>query len=183
MTSPTRKEITIALIGFAGVVLTALLSNYDKIFTGTTTQSNYNSEVVNGDINIQLRQLIETSGMRASLEAIEKNRLEQYKAKYKASQEELNCIADVGLQNNQLIDILVEALRKNLSLKDIQELNKFYTSSAMVNYISKQPAITLDMIHGLEEAMARNHRRNIALAGTNRDPKKQTAQSCPTTEN
>ncbi len=161
----TRNEIIVALIGMAATVSTGLISNWDKI-TSTAHQPT-NPAVLSDDINVQLRYFVETSGLRTSLEAMDKARAERLRLQYKADKDTVNCMQDVRIQNSQLIDVAVEALKGHVTLEEIKELNRINASPAMINFAAKQPAITLDMLHGIEELSERMHRRNLAIAGRN----------------
>ncbi|CAI8792560.1 hypothetical protein [Pseudomonas sp. IT-P218] len=168
-----RNEIVIAVIGLLGVIF----SNWDKISSSVSPASN--APVTSDDINVQARYYIESSGIRASMEALDKARAERYRLEYKADPETINCMLDMGLQNSQLIDIAVTTLKNHFTLEEIKELNRIESSPLMRRVAEKQPAIALDLTKGLQEAADRAHRRNLALAGTNR---KKTTQStaCPT---
>jgi hypothetical protein len=171
-----RNEIIIAVIGLIGVVFTAVISNWDKMASAASIPSN--SAVMSNDINVQLRYFIEISGFRASLEALERQRAERYKVEYKADNDTVNCMLDMSIQTNQLVDIAVNALKNHFTLEEIKELNRINSSPAMANFAAKQPAVSLDLIKGLEDAMERAHRRNLALAGRNKSKAPQ-GSACP----
>ena len=176
MAAPSRNEITIAVIGLLGVIFTAVASNWDKI--SSTTRSATNSAIVSDDINVQLRYYVETSGIRSGMEALERDRAERYKREYKADPDTVNCMIDMGLPVSQLVDIAINTLKKHFTLEEIKEMNRVNASPVMMRVAEKQPAIAVDLAKGLEEAVERAHRRNLALAGGNR--KKQTQSlTCP----
>ncbi|AZF01812.1 hypothetical protein C4J95_4381 [Pseudomonas orientalis] len=176
MAGPSRSEIIIAVIGLVGVIVTALASNWDKISSVGNNSSN--SPITSDDINVQLRYYVDSTGLRTSMESLEKTRAERYRLQYKADPDTVNCMLDMGLQSSQLIDIAVNALKGHFTLEEIKELNHINASPFMKRVAEKQPAISLDLVKGLEEALERTHRRNVALAGKRRDSGKQST-TCP----
>ncbi|KIF62996.1 DUF2059 domain-containing protein [Pseudomonas fluorescens] len=176
MATPRKSEITIAVIGLVGVIFTGLVSNWDKLWSASGSASN--SPVASDDINVQLRYYVDTTGLRTSMESLEKARAERYRLLYKADPETVNCMLDMGLQSSQLIDIAVNALKGHFTLEEIKELNRINASPIMKRLAEKQPAISLDLVKGLEEAFGRAHRRNVALAGKSRDSGNQNT-ACP----
>lgn len=177
MASATRKEIIIAVIGLVGVICTAAISNWDKL--SSPSRSATNSAMVSDDINVQIRYFIETSGFRNALEALEKQRAERYRLEFKADKETVDCMLDMSMPTNQLIDIAVSVFRKHYTLEEIKELNRINSTPVMVNLAAKQAAISLDLVSGIEEAARRMQRRNLAIASGNRTKAQQSA-ACPT---
>lgn len=173
----TRNEIIIAVIGLVGVISTGVFSNWDKLFSPSRTAAS--SPVVSDDINVQIRYYIETTGFRNAMEALEKQRAERFRLEFKADRDTVDCMLDMSVPTNQLIDIAVEAFRKHYTLEEIKELNRINALPAMVSLASKQAAISLDLVSGLEDAAQRVKRRNLALARANRTTAQQSA-ACPT---
>lgn len=176
MAAPSRNEIVIAVIGLLGVIFTGVASNWDKISSPTRTTAN--SAIVSDDINVQVRYYVETSGMRSGLEALEKDRAERYKREYKADQDTVNCMLDMGLPTTKLIDIAINTLKNHFTLEEIKELNRVNASPIMMRVAEKQPAIALDLIKGIQEAADRAHRRDLAIAGSKRRSDTQSL-ACP----
>lgn len=178
MASGSRKnEIIIAVLGLLGVIFTAVISNWDKLSSPSPVATN--SAVVSDDINVQIRYFIETSGFRNAMEALEKQRAERYRLQFKADRDTVDCMLDMSMPTNQLIDIAVDAFRKHYTLEEIKELNRINSTPVMVSLAAKQAAIALDLTKGLEEAAQRMQRRNLALAGRDRTEAQQSA-ACPT---
>ena len=173
MAAPSRNEIIIAVIGLVGVIFTGVVSNWDKI-----SSASRNGPIVSDDINVQLRYFAETSGLRESLVALEKANAERLKHQFRADPQTVNCMLDMGPSTNQMMEIAVGSLKNHFTLDEIKELNRINSLPAMVKYAEKQPAITLDLLNGLEEAGERANRRNAAIA---RSSKKKDADSaaCP----
>lgn len=176
MAAPRRSEIIIAAIGLVGVIVTALASNWDKISSAGGNTSN--APIASDDINVQLRYYVDSNGLRAAMESLEKARAERLRIQYKADPDTVNCMLDMGLPTSQLVDIAVNALKGHFTLEEIKELNRISASPIMKRLAEKQPAISLDLVKGLEEAFERAHRRNVALAGNRRDSGKQST-ACP----
>ncbi|MCX5507687.1 hypothetical protein [Pseudomonas sp. BJa3] len=177
MASATRNEIIIAVIGVIGVIATAMISNWDKISTPSSSVTN--AALVSDDINVQIRYYVETSGLRTAFEALEKQRAERYRLEYKADKDTVDCMLDMSIPTNQLIEIATNSFRKHFTLEEIKELNRINAMPVMVSLAAKQAAITLDFASGLEEAAQRMQRRNLAIAGGNR-AKAQQSETCPT---
>ena len=177
MARPSKNEITIAAIGLVGVIVTAIASNWDKISSSSSNASN--SPITTDDFDTQVRYFVESNGLRASMESLERARAERLRLEYKADPDTVNCMLDMGLQTSQLIDIAVNAFKGHFTLEEIKELNRIHASPVMKRLAEKQPAIALDMVKGVEAAFERAQRRNIALAGNNRGRGKQSA-ACPT---
>ncbi|MCO7538206.1 hypothetical protein NJH24_25910 [Pseudomonas asiatica] len=173
----TRNGIIIAAISLVGVITTGVFSNWDKLFSPSRTATN--SPVVSDDFNVQVRYYIETSGFRNAMEALEKQRAERYRLEFKADKDTVDCMLDMSIPTNQLVDIAVDAIRKHFTLEEIKELNRINAMPAMVSAASKQAAISLDLVSGLEDAAQRMKRRNLALARANRTTAQQSA-ACPT---
>jgi len=176
MASATRNEIIIAVIGLVGIIFTGVISNWDKLFSPSSSATN--SPVVSDDINVQARYYIETSGFRTAMEALEKQRAERYRLEFKADKETVDCMLDMSIPTNQLVDIAVDGIRKHFTLEEIKELNRINAMPAMVSAASKQAALSLDLVSGLEETAQRMQRRNQALARANRTTAQQSA-ACP----
>ncbi|ULL04925.1 hypothetical protein JNO42_25975 [Pseudomonas putida] len=173
----TRNEIIIAVIGLVSVISTGVFSNWDKLFSPSSSATN--SAVLSDDFNVQVRYFIETSGFRNAMEALEKQRAERYRLEFKADKDTVDCMLDMSIPTNQLVDIAVDAFRKHFTLEEIKELNRINAMPAMVSAASKQAAISLDLMSGLEDAAQRMKRRNLALARANRTSAQQSA-ACPT---
>jgi hypothetical protein len=175
MASVSRNEIVIALIGFLGVAFTAAVSNWDKISSHGSTSS---APIVSDNIDVQIRYFIETSGFRSAMDALEKQRAERYKLEYKADKDTVNCMLDMSIPPNQLVEITVEAFRKHFTLEEIKELNRINATPAMADFAAKQAAISLDLVSGLEEAAERARRRDMAIARGNKNLVAQSP-ACP----
>ena len=173
MAGSRRNEIVIAIIGLVGVIFTAVISNWDKISPSTA-----NYPVASDDINVQAQYYIESTGLRATLEAFEKARVERYRREYKVSAEEADCMIDLGIPATQLVSIATNVLKAHYTLDELKEMNRIASLPLMRRVTEKQPAIGLDLFKGVEEAAERARRRNLAIAGGERKVAQQST-ACP----
>ena len=171
-----RNEIIIAVIGLVGVIFTAVLSNYDRLF-GDTPESAHVSPYENvDDINMQLRYFVEVSGFRDSLEEMEKVTAEKFKQKYGATDTEINCILDNQIQTEQLVEVFVETMKNHVTLQQIKDLNRLYSSETMKSYTKSSPLIVRGFIAGIDKLFERMYVRNQAIR---RSGEKPSGDSCP----
>ena len=166
-----RNEIVIALIGLVGVIFTAIASNYDKLFSEPV--SPYENI---DDIETQLRYYVDISGIRKALEEMDKSVAERYKQKYQVSEAEINCMMDIRLQKEQLIELFIRVNKQHVSLKQIKDINRFYSSESMKSFNSLSPIISRDLFIGMSELYERLHIRNRALAGTSINNERNSCQ-------
>lgn len=173
-----RNEIIIALIGLSGVIFTAVVSNYDKLFQSDSEKAaSFPYESVE-DIDMQIRYFVEVSGFRAALDEMQKVAAEKYKLKYGATEAEVNCVLDNQIQNEQLIELFVETMRNHISLEQIKDLNRIYSSESMKSYNKASPLIVRDLINGIDKLYERMHIRNQAVIRSMKDTNE---ASCPAT--
>jgi hypothetical protein len=176
MASAHRNEIIIAVIGLVGVVFTAIVSNYDKLLGVTPEHTSISPYENVDDINMQLRYFIEVSGFRDSLEEMEKVTAEKYKLKYGATDTEINCILDNRIQTEQLIELFVETMKNHMTLQQIKDLNRLYSSETMKSYTESSPLIVREFISGIEKLFERMYVRNQAIR---RSGNSSSEESCP----
>lgn len=171
-----RNEIIIALIGLLGVIFTAVISNYDKLSDGNPkTKNKFPYENVE-DVDLQMRYFIEVSGLRDGLNEMNRIAAEKYRLKYGATEEEINCILDNRIQNEQVIELFIGAHKNHISLRQIKELNRLHSSEIMKSYNKASPLIVRDLLAGIDKLYERIHIRNQSIVGAS---KNQDAQSCP----
>lgn len=171
-----RNEIIIALIGLIGVIFTAVVSNYEKIFDDKPeNESSFPYEKVD-DLDMQLRYFIEVSGFRNSMEEMKKVSAEKYKMKHGVSDTVVNCILDNQIQTEQLIELFISAHKNHITLQQVKDLNRLYSSESMKSYSKSSPLIARELLSGIDAIYERMHIRNMAISGAN---KKQNDESCP----
>jgi len=146
------NELIIAIIGFIGVFVTALLSNWDKLFR-KVVQSPYSGYTPTKDFETELRVFFEISGTRKWLEA-QRDQLLQNKrvsvlVEYPEDAEEINkqfdTIRDEAITFDYVLKAFLPVYQKYFSIGDIQELNKFYSTDIMQNMAAKGPLIAQDL--------------------------------------
>ncbi|WAF84549.1 hypothetical protein NRL37_21000 [Metapseudomonas otitidis] len=171
-----RNEIIIALIGLAGIIFTALISNYDKIFKNSEPSTNSFPYENIDDLDLQLRYFIEISGFRSSMEELKKISAEKYKLKHNISDMVINCIQDNQIQTEQMIELVIKSHKNHITLQQIKELNRLYSSDSMRSYTKSSPLIVRDLLAGLDSIYERMHIRNMAIANSS---KTNGNDSCP----
>lgn len=145
-----NENVKITWIAGLCTVLGAGVSNYKDIYESFT------QEKESDDINVELRRFIELTGLRISLEEAEKDKIQRYKMQYHVSGDVANCMVDVEqIPTSQLVEVAISAIQKHTTLKEIQEMNEFYSTPSMKNYRDKQPLIMKDMTLGMEELSER----------------------------
>jgi len=167
-----RNEIIIALIGLVGVIFTGVVSNYDKLFVDDI--SPYENV---DDIEMQLRYYVEISGFRNSLEEMDRVIAEKYRLKHQASELEINCVLDNRIQKEQMIELFVDTFKKHVSLQQIKEMNRFYSTETMKVFNKSSPLVVRDLMAGLDKLHERLYVRNQAIVGA---LKVDDTKSCPT---
>jgi hypothetical protein len=142
-------EIIVAIIGLIGVLVTALLSNWDTLF-GNVVRASYSPEYTpTKNFETELRIFFEVSGVRATLESAQKNILQnqrielltKYSEKAEIINKEYDAIADEAITLDEAIKALLPVYRKYLTIDEIQQLNKFYFTDVMQGLTSKMPML------------------------------------------
>src|SRR5687768_14976479 len=150
---PSRSEIVIAVIGLFGVLTTAFLSNWDKLFPKqNTVHAEYSGYRPTGNFETELRYFFEVSGLRVVMETQEQQLLQNTRnnliAQNPKDAEEINrLIEDVSKdapKTEDIIKLFVPIYQKHLTIAEIQELNKFYSTDVMQRMAQKLPLIAQD---------------------------------------
>lgn len=171
-----RNEIVIALIGLAGIIFTAVISNYDKLFNDPASTANSFPYEKIDDLDMQLRFFIEVSGFRSSMDELKRVSAEKYKLRHNASDAVINCIQDNQIQTEQMIELFVKVHKNHITLQQVKELNRLYSSESMKSYTKSSPLIVRDLLAGLDSIYERMHIRNMAISGAARA---NSDDSCP----
>jgi hypothetical protein len=143
-----KGEIIIAIIGLIGVISTALISNWDKVSgqPQLAIQQIKQGYEPTGDLEIELRYLYEVTGTRKMI----KNLKQMYYQKMMTeglTQEEANEILAAFPDENKMIDVTINVMKKYMTLEEVQALNQFYSTEVMRNYQKKLPVMTSDMLN------------------------------------
>ncbi|WP_421858767.1 DUF2059 domain-containing protein [Oricola sp.] len=150
MENGSSNEILIAIIGVFGVLFTAILSNWDKIFPRKdVVKATFRDYRPTNDFETELRYYLDVSATRKSFEILtQKMTAAQKEAALKAHPGEANeiaAISEIILEESIKFDDLIEAVlpiyRKHFSIEELQELNKFYSTEVMQHMTKKMPLV------------------------------------------
>ena len=148
-----RNEIIIAIIGLVGVITTGLISNWDKIFAeGQVLQTTYSGYRPTNNFETNLRYYFEVSGTRATMETQQKellNRLEmqlisENPEKAEPIKEFISAVREEAPTVEEILNKLLPIYRKHFTIKELQELNKFYSTKIMQGMVKKSSLIALE---------------------------------------
>jgi hypothetical protein len=148
-----ESQFWTAIIGAFGVIATAVISNWDKLFGPPRVRAEIIGYVPCKDYECELRHLLEVSGFRATTDAYMKARLENQRA------EALRAHPDDGERIVQTFDIMSQQLfthddivkaylpiyQKYYDLGQIQELNKMYSTAMMREMTKVAPMLARDI--------------------------------------
>ena len=178
---PTRPEIVIAVIGLFGVLTTAFLSNWDKLFPKqNTVQAEYSGYRPTGNFETELRYYFEVSGSRAGMETQQQQYLQAARnnliEQNPKDAEEINrLIEDVSKETPKVEDIIklfVPIYQKHMTIAEIQELNKFYSTDVMQRMVQKMPLIAQDAAQIQAKLLSEQQQRFRDRADRERTPQK-----------
>lgn len=146
-----RKEIIIAVIGLIGVSVTALLSNWDKLYPKENViTTSYTGYTQTEDPKSEFRYFMEITGVRDQMLTMQRGLLAQEKIQlaelFKDNPELLDkfySIIDEELPhlNERLIASYIQIASQYFTLEEVQELNKFYSTPVMREMIRRQPLL------------------------------------------
>ena len=148
-----KREITIAVIGLIGVLATAIFSNWDKIFLGKgELRADYTGYKATGDFETELRYFFEVSGTRKMVEAERQQMLSQLRMQLISESPEdakeidamIDVISEEAITLDEEIKEFLPVYQKHFTVEEIQELNKFYSTEIMQNFVRKLPLIAQD---------------------------------------
>ncbi len=148
-----RGEVIIATIGLVGILVTAFLSNWDKVFPRQDiVQATYSGYRPTGTFETELRYFFEVSGARESIASSQQqltlNQKLNLLSEYPEDADEINKVFDAAAETaprfEDVISELMPVYQKHYSLSEIQELNKFYSTEIMQGMVKKAPLISQD---------------------------------------
>lgn len=150
---PRKNEITIAIIGLIGVLITGFLSNWDKIYPDPDVMEVKTDYRATGNFETELRIYFEISGVRATMENMQQQLAYSYiielTAQYPENVEIIDAVINAALEEaitfDEVIKKLLPVYRKYFTIQEIQELNKFYSTEIMQNMINKLPLLTQEV--------------------------------------
>ncbi len=165
-----KNEITIAVIGLLGVLVTALFSNWDKIFPNQNeVRANYSGYRSTGVFETELRYLFEVSGQRIMIENLQQQAVIALRnnliIEHPENAKEINLIMDASLEEAPTVDDIIRKLlpiyRNYFTVEELQELNKFYSTEIMQNMIRKTPTLMQEFAP-LQLELIQDHQARIA---------------------
>ena len=149
-----RSEIIIATIGLIGVLITAFLSNWDKLFPkdNVVTASYSAGYKPTGDFETEYRYFMEVSGARKSMEIVQQQLVNGVKTALISQGADAETI-DRRLEDakrdiptfDEMLGKFMPLYQKYFTLAEIQELNKFYSTDIMRGYVQKMPLLAVEM--------------------------------------
>lgn len=150
---PRRTEIVIAIIGLLGVLTTALFSNWDKLFSKQNTlRAEYSGYRPTGNFETEFRYYFEVSRTREMLETLLQEGIQHDRNRLLAGRpndaEQINRIFDDLAKEipkaEDIIKLYLPIYQKHLTVSEIQELNKFYSTDLMQRMVQKMPLVIQD---------------------------------------
>lgn len=149
-----KNEITIAIIGLIGILITGVLSNWDKIRPDPEViQVISPGYRATGNFETELRVYFEVSGVRATMENMQQQLANSLKMKLIAQNPEnvekidakINILLEEAITLDEAIKKLLPVYRKYFTIQELEELNRFYSTEIMQNMINKMPLLTQEM--------------------------------------
>lgn len=147
------SEFIIALIGLVGVVVTAVLSNWDKLFgKKPKVQAAYSGYRPTGDFETELRYYFDVSGTRRTMESMQDQVLLNAKmeliSKEPSDAAEIEkvfeAIKDEAIRVDDVIAEMTPIYKEHFTVEEMQELNKFYSTDVMQKMSHKYPLLVQD---------------------------------------
>ena len=145
-----KIKITVALISLVGLIAVAVITKYDGRSTPTNTmQVTYSGYRPTSKFDTEFRYFIDVSGTRAAVESMQSTVVDQIRniaiSQHPNRVEEINSIFETALKEAPTLDEIVQkylpVYRKHFTVREIQELNKFYSTEIMQNMVTKLPVI------------------------------------------
>jgi hypothetical protein len=139
-----RSQILIALIGLVGVLTTGVLSNWDKLFSHVVTVS-YQGYKPTGDFETELRYFFEITGRRKTgdrlIEAVRSGLISANPQNAEKINQQLNAASETALTSDETLAATLPIYAKYYTVAEIQELNKFYSTEIMQEYLKREPLL------------------------------------------
>ena len=149
----SKRELFITLIGLVGMVLTGVFSNWEEISADTITVE-YENYIPTGKFETELRYYFDITGLRESLEELQNLSIEQLKYSIKATMTEedyadiskeiddiFNVAKEEAITFEEMIEAYLPVYENNYTIKELQHLNRFFSSEIMRNFIKKDSLV------------------------------------------
>lgn len=154
--------VLVALITLLGMILGAIISNWDKLFLKPNeglVQARYQGYKPTGDFETEFRYYMEVSGARKSTNAMKQEIIDRYKAKLKAtSPEDIQRMEtyieffEKFLDPDKMVKEMIPLFRRYFTIEELQELNKFYSTDIMQKMVNKLPYMAHDQLDFIEKS-------------------------------
>ena len=127
------------------------------------------------DFETELRVLMELSGQRALTSIMQENivSVHENRALAEATPDEAQEVKDTFvavreqmLKFDEIVTLFYPIYKKYYSLEGLQELNKFYSTKVMREFVSKTPFIAEETVPLMMAAIERSQQRLIRYLGT-----------------
>ena len=171
-------EITVAVIAGVAVLGAALISNFDKLSQSNAKKSEI-SYVPSNDIDLEIRHHLDLIGVPDLTNQMKQHLAQRYREKFHLKDTEIACILDTSFFASEFTEVFVAASKKYLSLQDVQELNKFYSSPVMKHYLQQQSAIAREIFTAMDELGDKKAQSFATLVENSRKQGAEDAAVCP----
>lgn len=171
----TAGLIITGSFGLLTAVVTGVLANWNKIFRrDRIVQAKVVGYSPTGNFETEMRYFIEVSGMRATisdvtdrfLEAQEQRVRDAFPEDSQEIEKNFEIIRECSPSLEDFLAVLIPIWKKYYTLNEIQELNRFYSTKPMQDFISKSRYITEEympkMLAIVGECQARSEQRMAA---------------------
>ena len=162
------NEILIAIIGLIGVLVTAGLSNWDKIFPESNViEAEYSGYRPTDNYETELRYFFNVSGTRLIITNMQSQLARTLKMQLSMQHPEeskmISTMLDIALEEAVTLDEVIKQLlpiyKNHFTLAEIQELNKFYSTEAMQNMTKKLPLLAQETAPIQVEMLTKSQQR------------------------
>lgn len=149
-TKTKRNEVLLAIIGLIGILATAVFSNWDKIFPEENiVQAKYSGYMPTDNYETELRHFFNVSGTRQAIDTMQKQLVQNFKLQLSAENpddsEKIQIIMGIALEESITLDEIIPSMlptyKNHIDLKELQELNKFYSTKIMQDMNKKMPLL------------------------------------------
>lgn len=155
-----------AVSGSIGLVVSAVISNWDKIFSNAITVKTEGYKP-SGVPETELRHLLEVSGTRATyrqqmnmmFDAMEKQWISQAPDEARQIAKMMEFIRETAPTLDDIFEEISPIWMRYFTLKDIQDLNRFYSTQQMQGMLRAMPGVLADMAPVMNRMMAEEEKK------------------------
>lgn len=154
----------------AGGIAGGAISNWDKIFGPSTIEAPYSVYKPTGEFDIEARYFMDVSGTRRDFDLLITKNMEAFDSLIQDLKNSIKSSSEEGAENNidkldrllsiadekktdtdKIIRTILSVYKKYYTVKEIQELNKFFSTDLMRAMVSKSPAIWGDLLPAIQD--------------------------------